>query len=232
MPKRGKKYLQSKEKIQDEKLFPLKDAVNTLKETAYVKFDETVDVAIRLGVDPRKADQMVRGSVLLPNGLGKKVKILVFAKGEKEKEAREAGADYVGAEDFIEKISGGWVEFDKVVATPDLMGMVSKIGKILGPRGLMPNPKVGTVTFNLRETIEELQKGKVEFRTDKGGIVHVPVGKVSFDPQKIYENILAVIETVIKLKPSSSKGVYLRNIVLSSTMGLGIKVDPATVKSN
>jgi large subunit ribosomal protein L1 len=232
MPKRGKKYLQSKEKIQNENLFPLKDAVNTLKETAYVKFDETVDVAIRLGVDPRKADQMVRGSVLLPNGLGKKVKILVFAKGEKEKEAREAGADYVGAEDFIEKISGGWVEFDKVVATPDLMGMVSKIGKILGPRGLMPNPKVGTVTFNLRETIEELQKGKVEFRTDKGGIVHVPGGKVSFDPQKIYENILAVIETVIKLKPSSSKGVYLRNIVLSSTMGLGIKVDPATVKSN
>jgi large subunit ribosomal protein L1 len=232
MPKRGKKYLQSKEQIQNEQLFPLKDAVNTLKETAYVKFDETVDVAIRLGVDPRKADQMVRGSVLLPNGLGKKVKILVFAKGEKEKEAREAGADYVGAEDFIEKISGGWVEFDKVVATPDLMGMVSKIGKILGPRGLMPNPKVGTVTFNLRETIEELQKGKVEFRTDKGGIVHVPVGKVSFDPQKIYENILAVIETVIKLKPSSSKGVYLRNIVLSSTMGLGIKVDPATVKSN
>ena len=228
----GKKIKIAREKIEEDKTYAIEDALNHVKEAAYAKFDETIDLAVNLGIDPRKSDQMVRGTVVLPHGIGKTVRVLVFAKGEKEKEAKEAGADYVGAEDFIEKITGGWVEFDKVVATPDLMGMVGKIGKILGPRGLMPNPKVGTVTFNLRETIEELQKGKVEFRTDKGGIIHVPVGKVSFDPQKIYENILAVIETVIKLKPSSSKGVYLRNIVLSSTMGLGIKVDPATVKSN
>jgi large subunit ribosomal protein L1 len=189
-----------------------------------------VDLAIRLGVDPRKSDQMVRSAVLLPHGLGKEVKVLVFAKGEKEKEARDAGADYVGAEDLVEKIQGGWLEFDKAVATPDLMGLVGKIGKILGPRGLMPNPKLGTVTFNIKETIEEQKKGKVEFKTDKGAIVHVPVGKKSFDDQRLYDNILALMDTVIRLKPASSKGVYLKNIVLSSTMGLGIKVDPATVK--
>lgn len=232
MKKRGKKYLQGKEKIQKEERVSLKEAIGTLKQTVYAKFDETVDLAIRLGVDPRKADQMVRGSVLLPNGIGKAVRVLVFAKGEKEQEAKDAGADYVGSEDLVEKIASGWLEFDKAVATPDLMGLVGKIGKILGPRGLMPNPKVGTVTLNLQETIGELKKGKVEFRTDKGGILHIPVGKVSFDDQKIYENILAVLETVIKLKPSASKGLYLRNIVLSSTMGLGIKVDPATVKTN
>ena len=189
-----------------------------------------MDLAIRLGVDPRKSDQMVRSAVLLPHGLGKEVKVLVFAKGEKEKEARDAGADYVGAEDLVEKIQGGWLEFDKAVATPDLMGLVGKIGKILGPRGLMPNPKLGTVTFNIKETIEEQKKGKVEFKTDKGAIVHVPVGKKSFDDQRLYDNILALMDTVIRLKPASSKGVYLKNIVLSSTMGLGIKVDPATVK--
>jgi large subunit ribosomal protein L1 len=202
-----------------------------LQETSHVKFDETVDVAIRLGVDPRKADQMVRGTVLLPHGTGKQVKVLVFAKGEKEKEARDAGADYVGADDLVEKIQNGWLEFDKTVATPDLMGLVGKIGKILGPRGLMPNPKLGTVTFNVRESIEDLKKGKVEFRTDKAGIVHVPVGKRSFDVQKLHENILALMDTIIRMKPSASKGVYLKNIVLSSTMGLGIKVDPATVKT-
>lgn len=231
MPKTGKKYLQVKEKIDSQKPYPLREAVSLLQQTAYAKFDETVDVAIRLGVDPRKADQMVRGTVLLPHGIGREVKVLVFAKGEKEKEARDAGADFVGAEDLVEKISGGWVEFDKAVATPDLMAMVGKIAKILGPRGLMPNPKVGTVTFNLKETIGDLKKGKVEFRTEKSGIVHVPVGKKSFDPQKLYENILSLMETIIRLKPSSSKGLYLKNIVLSSTMGLGIKVDPATVKA-
>jgi len=230
MRKRGKNYLHVKEKIDTQKTYPLQEAISFLKETSYAKFDETVDVAIRLGVDPRKSDQMVRSAVLLPHGIGKEVKVLVFAKGEKEKEARDAGADYVGAEDLIEKIQKGWLAFDKTVATPDLMGLVGKIGKILGPRGLMPNPKLGTVTFNLKETIEELKKGKVEFKTDKGGIVHVPVGKKSFDDQKLYENILALMDTVLRLKPASSKGVYLKNIVLSSTMGLGIKVDPATIK--
>lgn len=230
MRKRGKKYNQIKEKVETQKPYPLKEAISRLKEVSYVKFDETVDLAIRLGVDPRKSDQMVRSAVLLPHGLGKEVKVLVFAKGEKEKEARDAGADYVGAEDLVEKIQGGWLEFDKAVATPDLMGLVGKIGKILGPRGLMPNPKLGTVTFNIKETIEEQKKGKVEFKTDKGAIVHVPVGKKSFDDQRLYDNILALMDTVIRLKPASSKGVYLKNIVLSSTMGLGIKVDPATVK--
>jgi large subunit ribosomal protein L1 len=230
MRKRGKKYNQVKEKVETQKPYPLKEAISRLKEGSYAKFDETVDLAIRLGVDPRKSDQMVRSAVLLPHGLGKEVKVLVFAKGEKEKEARDAGADYVGAEDLVEKIQGGWLEFDKAVATPDLMGLVGKIGKILGPRGLMPNPKLGTVTFNIKETIEEQKKGKVEFKTDKGAIVHVPVGKKSFDDQRLYDNILALMDTVIRLKPASSKGVYLKNIVLSSTMGLGIKVDPATVK--
>jgi large subunit ribosomal protein L1 len=231
MRTRGKKYLQVKDKVQAQTPYPLSDAISLLQETSHVKFDETVDVAIRLGVDPRKADQMVRGTVLLPHGTGKQVKVLVFAKGEKEKEARDAGADYVGADDLVEKIQNGWLEFDKTVATPDLMGLVGKIGKILGPRGLMPNPKLGTVTFNVRESIEDLKKGKVEFRTDKAGIVHVPVGKRSFDVQKLHENILALMDTIIRMKPSASKGVYLKNIVLSSTMGLGIKVDPATVKT-
>lgn len=230
MRKRGKKYNQIKEKVETQKPYPLKEAISRLREGSYAKFDETVDLAIRLGVDPRKSDQMVRSAVLLPHGIGKEVKVLVFAKGEKEKEARDAGADYVGAEDLVEKIQGGWLEFDKAVATPDLMGLVGKIGKILGPRGLMPNPKLGTVTFNIKETIEEQKKGKVEFKTDKGAIVHVPVGKKSFDDQRLYDNILALMDTVIRLKPASSKGVYLKNIVLSSTMGLGIKVDPATVK--
>ncbi len=170
--------------------------------------------------------------MLLPHGIGKEVRVLVFAKGEKETEAKEAGADYVGAEELVEKIKGGWLDFDKAIATPDLMGFVGKIGKILGPRGLMPNPKVGTVTFDVKETVEELKKGKVEFRTDKGGNLHVPVGKISFDNQKIYENILALIDTVARMKPPSSKGQYLKNIVLSSTKGPGIKVDTATVKAN
>jgi large subunit ribosomal protein L1 len=232
MTKRGKKYLQAREKVEKDKSYSLSKTVSILKETASANFDETVEVAIRLSVDPRKADQMVRGTVLLPHGIGKEVRVLVFAKGEKETEAKEAGADYVGAEELVEKIKGGWLDFDKAIATPDLMGFVGKIGKILGPRGLMPNPKVGTVTFDVKETVEELKKGKVEFRTDKGGNLHVPVGKISFDNQKIYENILALIDTVIRMKPPSSKGQYLKNIVLSSTMGPGIKVDIATVKED
>ncbi|KPJ58329.1 MAG: 50S ribosomal protein L1, partial [Deltaproteobacteria bacterium DG_8] len=194
--------------------------------TSFVRFDETVDIAIRLGVNPRHADQMVRGAVLLPHGTGKQTKVLVFAKGEKEKEAINAGADFVGAEDLVEKISKGWLEFDKAIATPDMMGMVGKIGKILGPRGLMPNPKMGTVTFNISEAVADLKKGKIEFKVDKTGIVHAAVGKISFAVEKLKENITTLIDTIIKLKPPTSKGVYLRSIVLSSTMGPGMKINP------
>ncbi len=232
MAKRGKKYTEAAKKIEREKNYSLAEAAALLKETGTAKFDETADVAIRLGVDPRKADQMVRGTVLLPHGTGKEVKVIVFAKGEKEQEARDAGADYVGADDMVDKIKDGWLDFDKAVATPDMMGVVGKIARVLGPRGLMPNPKVGTVTFDLKETIGDLKKGKVEFRTEKGGILHVPVGKVSFDKDKLCENILALLETVNKLKPVSSKGQYFKNIVLSSTMGPGIKIDVASVKSS
>ena len=223
----GKKYREAKQKVDRDKYYSLEEALALLKETAYASFDESVDIAVRLGVNPRHADQMVRGSVLLPHGTGKKVRVLVFAKGEKEKEATSAGADFVGAEDLIEKISKGWLEFDKAIATPDMMGMVGKIGKILGPRGLMPNPKVGTVTFDVAEAVKDLKKGKIEFRVDKAGIIHATVGKVSFAPEQLKENINTLIDALIKLKPSTSKGIYLRGIVLSTTMGPGIKVDPA-----
>ncbi|MEI6127818.1 MAG: 50S ribosomal protein L1 [Pseudomonadota bacterium] len=232
MAKHGKKYLLSREKVDRDKRYTLHEAIGLLKETAFAKFNETVELVMRLGVDPRKSDQMVRGTALLPHGTGKEVKVLVFAKGEKEKEARDAGADFVGAEDMVEKISGGWLDFDKAVATPDLMGVVGKIAKILGPRGLMPNPKLGTVTMNVKETINELKKGKVEFKTDKAGNLHVTVGKVSFDSEKIHDNIMLLIDTVTRMKPPSSKGHYLKNVVLTSTMGPGIKVDVTTVKAN
>ncbi|MCF8025437.1 MAG: 50S ribosomal protein L1, partial [Desulfobacteraceae bacterium] len=205
-------------------------AVQAAMESSYVRFDETVDIAAKLGVDPRHADQMVRGSVVLPHGLGKEVRVLVFAKGEKEKEAREAGADYVGSDDLIEQIKGGWLDFDKAVATPDVMGSVGKIGKILGPRGLMPNAKTGTVTFDVSKAISELKAGKVEFRVDKTGIVHAPMGKVSFGAERLFENIRAFMDTLLRLKPSASKGAYLRSIAVSTTMGPGFKVDPAHVK--
>ena len=195
------------------------------------KFDETVDAAVRLGVNPAHADQMVRGSVVLPNGLGKAVRVLVFAKGEKEKEALDAGADLVGNDDVIEKIKEGWLEFDRVIATPDMMGAVGKIAKILGPRGLMPNPKVGTVTFDVAGAVKELKAGKVEFRVEKTGIVHSPVGIVSFGPEKLRENIHALLDVIVKPKPSSSKGTYIRSISISSTMGAGVKVDPLDIKS-
>ena len=230
MANRGKKYLEAAKKVEREKTYSLTEAAELLKETGTAKFDETADIAIKLGVDPRKADQMVRGTVLLPHGTGKEVKILVFAKGGKEQEAKDAGADFVGADDMVEKVKGGWLDFDKAVATPDMMGVVGKVARVLGPRGLMPNPKVGTVTFDLKETIGDLKKGKVEFRTEKGGILHVPVGRVSFDKEKLCENIQALLDTVNKLKPLSSKGQYLKNIVLSSTMGPGIKIDAAEVK--
>ena len=231
MFKRGKGFLEAKKKIESGKRYTLKEAVNLIVATSRTKFDETVDAAIRLGVNPAHADQMVRGSVVLPHGLGKSVRVLVFAKGEKEKEAIDAGADVVGTDDIIEKIKNGWLEFDRVVATPDMMGSVGKLGKILGPRGLMPNPKVGTVTFDVAKAVNELKAGKVEFRVEKAGIVHSPVGKVSFGAEKLLENVSALIETIIKLKPASSKGTYLKSISISTTMGPGIKVDPLEVKN-
>jgi large subunit ribosomal protein L1 len=228
---KGKGMLAAKSKVEAGKRYSLQESVELVVGGARAKFDETVDAAIRLGVNPAHADQMVRGSVVLPNGLGKSVRVLAFAKGEKEKEALDAGADYVGADDIIEKIKSGWLEFDRVVATPDMMGSVGKLGKILGPRGLMPNPKVGTVTFDVATAVRELKAGKVEFRVEKAGIVHSPVGKVSFGGDKLRENILALLDAVIKLKPSSSKGTYVRGISLSSTMGPGVKVDPLDVRS-
>jgi len=230
MAKKGKRYTEACKKIERDRRYELAEAIDLVKESAGAKFDETTEVAIRLGVDPRKSDQMVRGTVMLPHGTGKAVKVLVFAKGEKELEAREAGADFVGADDLVEKIQGGWLDFDKAVATPDMMGLVGRIAKILGPRGMMPNPKVGTVTLNVKETIDELKKGKVEFRTDKGANLHVPVGKVSFEPDKLRENIISLIDTVKRMKPPASKGHYMRNMVISSTMGPGVKIDISSLK--
>lgn len=226
-----KKLMAAKEKIEEAKEYSLDDAVSTIKEVTYAKFDETLELALNLGVDPRKSDQMVRGSVVLPHGTGKKVRVLVFAKGEKEKEATDAGADYVGAEDMIEKINKGWFEFDKVVATPDVMSLVGRLGKILGPRGLMPNPKLGTVTFDVAKAIKEIKAGKVEFRTEKAGVVHVSFGKVSFDQQKLVENAKAIIDSVMKAKPSSSKGKYIKKIHMSSTMGPSLKIDVNSVSA-
>jgi large subunit ribosomal protein L1 len=228
--KRGKKYLEERNKVEPGKRYLLKEAVELAISTARAKFDETADVAIKLGVNPKHADQMIRGSVVLPHGLGKPVTVLVFAKGEKEREALDAGADFAGSDDLIEKVKGGWMEFDRVVATPDMMGTVGKLGKILGPRGLMPNPKVGTVTFDVKGAVEELKAGKVEFRVEKAGIVHSPVGKASFGTDKLAENILALVESILKLKPASSKGTYLKAISLSTTMGPGISIDPMDIR--
>lgn len=230
MPKRGKKYLESRKKVHTSIKHGFAEAVQLAIDSSYVKFDESVDLAVRLGVDPRHADQMVRGTVVLPNGIGKEVKVLVFAKGEKEKEASDAGADFVGNDDLIEKIKEGWFGFDKVVATPDMMGTVGKIGKLLGPRGLMPNAKVGTVTFDLSRTVQELKAGKIEFRVEKAGILHAPMGKVSFGAEKLLQNITAFLETVMRLKPSSSKGIYLKGLAVSTTMGPGIGIDTAQIK--
>jgi large subunit ribosomal protein L1 len=231
MSRRGKRILAAKAKVEPVRRYTLSEATEMVVSMADAKFDETVDAAVRLGVNPAHADQMVRGSVVLPNGLGKTVKVLVFAKGEKEKEALDAGADLVGNDEVIEKIKGGWFEFDRVVATPDMMGAVGKIGKILGPRGLMPNPKVGTVTFEVAKAVKELKAGKVEFRVEKAGIVHSPVGKVSFGAEKLRENIQALLETIIKLKPPASKGTYIKSVALSSTMGAGVRIDPLDIKS-
>jgi len=213
------------EKIDLTKEYSLEDAVSLVKESSYAKFDESIDLAVNLGIDPRKSDQMVRGAVVLPHGIGKKIRVLVFAKGEKEKEAIDAGADYVGSEDLVEKISKGWLDFDKTVATPDIMGLVGKLGKILGPRGLMPNPKLGTVTFDIAKAVKEIKAGKVEYKAEKAGIVHVPLGKVSFDSKKLRENVKAIIDSIVKAKPATSKGKYLKKLSISSTMGPGISVD-------
>ena len=230
MSKRGKKYSESKKRIDSEGVGSLNDAVKVMLETSFAKFDETIDVAVRLGVDPRHADQMVRGSVVLPHGTGKETKILVFAKGEKEKEATDAGADFVGNDDMVEKIKGGWYGFDKAVATPDMMGTVGKLGKLLGPRGLMPNAKTGTVTFDVARAVNDLKAGKIDFRAEKAGIVHAPMGKVSFGVDKIVQNMAAFLDKIMRLKPASSKGTYLKGIAISTTMGPGVRIDSALVK--
>ncbi len=231
MAHRGKRYLEALSKVDRAKRYELEEGLKLTLETAKAKFDQTVDLAIRLGVDPKKPDQMVRGTVVLPHGTGKTVRVLVFAKGPKEKEAKDAGADFVGAEDLVEKISKGWLEFDKAIATPDMMGVVSKLGKILGPRGLMPNPKVGTVTFDLERAIREIKAGKVEFKVEKAGVVHVPVGKASFGYDRLFENIRALLEVITRAKPPTSKGIYLRSVAISTTMGPGIKIDPMGVRN-
>lgn len=231
MARIAKKYAEAIKKVDREKRYDMDEALNLLPQMTFAKFDETVELALRLGVDPRHADQMVRGSVALPNGLGKKVRVLVFAKGQKEKEAEEAGAEFFGAEDLIEKVQKGWLDFDKAIATPDVMGMVSKLGKILGPRGLMPNPKVGTVTFDIAKTVKEIKAGRVEFRVDKAGNLHIPVGKISFGKEKLLENVNSLLEAIVRLKPPSSKGTYVKGIAVCTTMSPGIKIDPAYVRN-
>jgi len=227
MPTHGKKYNEAAKLIDRSKLYDPAEALELVKKTASAKFDETVEVSVRLGVDPRHADQQVRGAVSLPAGTGKTVRVLVFAKGDKAKEAEAAGADFVGAEDMVTKIQEGWLDFDVAVATPDMMGMVGKLGRVLGPRGLMPNPKTGTVTFDLANAIKEIKAGKVEYRTDKAGIVAAPIGKVSFTADNLGVNFKALMDALIRAKPAAAKGVYLKSITVSSTMGPGIKVNPA-----
>jgi large subunit ribosomal protein L1 len=229
--KRSKRYKRAAESVEKGRYYTVEEAAEILKKGATAKFDETVELAFKLGVDPRQADQMVRGTVTLPHGTGKSVRVVVFAKGEKAREAQEAGADIVGADDLAEKVQSGWMEFDVAVATPDMMGIVGKLGRVLGPKGLMPSPKSGTVTFELAGAIKEIKAGKIEYRVDKSANIHVPVGKASFDASKVAENAVAVIESIIKAKPASSKGVYLRRVCLSSTMGPGLRLDPVELTS-
>jgi len=233
MPKRGKQHRAMAAQVDRSRAYTAADAIAILKKVRYAKFDETVEVSLNLGVNPRHADQMVRGAVVFPNGLGKKVRVLVFAKGDKENEARDAGADYVGGMDYVEKIQNeGWLDFDAAVATPGVMGVVGRIARILGPRGLMPNPKVGTVTFDVANAVREMKAGRAEFRVDKAGIIHVPIGKVSFDDQKLVENLATLMELIMRLKPSTSKGVYLKRATISSTMGPGIPLDTSAITSH
>jgi large subunit ribosomal protein L1 len=231
MAETGKKHKAALEKVDRLARYSFKEAVQLVVETSHAKFDETIDIAVRLGVDPRHADQMVRGTVVLPHGVGKTVRVLVFAKGEKEKEALEAGADYAGSDEFVEKIQKeGWLDFDKTIATPDMMTAVSKLGRVLGPRGMMPNAKLGTVTFDVAKAVKEIKAGKIDFKVEKAGIVHAPMGKVSFGVDKILENVSAFMDTILRLKPPGSKGTYVKSIALSTTMGPGIKVDSGYVK--
>ncbi len=226
MPKRGKKYTDARSNVDIDTRYAFNDALDIVMDKAhFAKFNESVDVAVRLGVNPKHADQMVRGAIVLPHGTGKATKVLVFAKGEKETEAKEAGADFVGADDMVEKIKGGWFDFDAAIATPDMMGTVGKIGKLLGPRGLMPNPKVGTVTFEIERAVKEAKAGRIEYRVDKSGIIHAPVGRVSFEKGNLKENILELMDALLKAKPSSAKGTYVRSVTISSTMGPGVRLD-------
>jgi len=225
MAKHGKKYFKAREGFSGEQAYPIEKGVAKLKELAYVKFDESVDVDVNVGIDPSKGDQVVRGSVLLPHGIGKKVTVIVFAKGEYAEKATKAGADYVGAEDLVEKIEAGWMDFNYAVATPDLMGLVGKVAKLLGPRGLLPNKKTGTVTFDVATTVEDLKKGRLFFKNDKNGIVHFTVGKVSFSAEKLHQNVLAFIRALAASKPASSKGKFIKRMTVTSTMGPGIRVN-------
>ncbi len=229
MPKQSKRFRKAVEGLERDRVYSLEEAIAKLKEIPAAKFDETVDIAINLGVDPKHADQMVRGAIVLPNGVGRDTRVLVFAKGDKEKEARDAGADHVGGDDLAKKIQDeGWFEFDRVIATPDMMGVVGRLGRVLGPRGLMPNPKLGTVTPNVGDAVRDQKAGKVEYRVDKAGIVHCGIGKLSFEPEKLWENASALIDVILKAKPAAAKGTYLKKIAISSTMGPGLKVDPAS----
>ena len=225
MKKRGKNYQEAEKLIDRTKQYNIAEAVTLLKEASKAKFDETVEIAYRLGVDPKKADENIRGAVVLPHGTGKTQRVLVFAKGDKIKEAEEAGADYIGDADVIQKINDGWFDFDVVVATPDMMAEVGKLGRVLGPKGLMPNPKTGTVTFDVEKAVNDIKAGKVEYRVDKSSNLHVPIGKVSFEDEKLVENFATMMDTIVKAKPQASKGVYVRNVTLASTMGPGIKID-------
>ncbi len=228
LAKKGKKYQEAAKLIDRTKAYPVEEAIELVKKTSVASFDETVEVAFRLGVDPKKADQQIRGAVVLPHGTGKVQRVLVFAKGEKAKEAEAAGADYVGDEDYINKIAQGWFDFDVVVATPDMMGQVGKLGRVLGPKGLMPNPKTGTVTFEVEKAVNDIKAGKIEYRVDKAGNIHAPIGKVSFDTNKLAENLATLTETLIKVKPAAAKGTYMKNIAVASTMGPGVKVNVAS----
>ncbi len=230
MAKRGKKYRSVAETV-ERRPYQLEEAIELLKKTSFTKFDETLEIAMRLGVDPKHADQMVRGTVVLPHGTGKRVRIMVFASGEKVKEAEDAGADWVGGEDFAKKIQEGWLEFDAVVSTPDMMKVVGRLGRVLGPRGLMPNPKSGTVSFDVSKAIEEIKAGKVEFRVDKTGIVHAPLGKLSFSTDQLRENIVSLMGAVLRARPGAAKGKYVTGISLTSTMGPGLKVDEAALQA-
>ncbi|QJB58183.1 50S ribosomal protein L1 [Pseudodesulfovibrio sp. zrk46] len=230
MPKHGKNYRNALGDRDTAVRVSVEEGVKTAVEGAYAKFDETVDVAINLGVDPKYSDQMIRGAVSLPNGLGKDVRVVVFCKPEKEAEAKEAGAEIAGSDELVEKIQGGWLDFDKAVATPDMMAVVGKIGRVLGPRGLMPNAKTGTVTMDVATAVSELKAGKVEFKVDKAGILHAPIGKVSFGPEKLLENLRTLLQTVMNLKPSSAKGTYMKSVAVATTMGPGVKIDPLTVR--